>query len=72
MTRRGHRSIRWTKREIVLLKVLYPVLSTKEVARRVKRTPAACERKALAFGLKKSEKRLSEMGRESIAKRWGK
>ncbi len=62
---------RWTAEEVELLRDLYPDTPNLEIARRLGRTVKAVVSKANDLGLKKSEKRLRQMGKENVRIRYG-
>jgi hypothetical protein len=61
---------RWTKTEIGILRKLYRTRSNAEIARVLGRKVSSVVFKAHRLGLSKGVRRLKEMGRENIAKRW--
>ena len=61
---------RWTREEIFTLKRLYRSQSNAEIARVLDRTVSSIVFKGYRLGLSKGIKRLKEMGRENINKRW--
>ncbi|MGA2260517.1 MAG: hypothetical protein ABSH28_03670 [Acidobacteriota bacterium] len=61
---------RWTREEISTLKRLYRTRSNAEIARVLKRTVSSIVFKGYRLGLSKGIRRLKEMGRENINKRW--
>jgi hypothetical protein len=61
---------RWTRDEISTLKRLYRSQSNAEIARVLGRTVSSIVFKGYRLGLSKGIKRLKEMGRENINKRW--
>ena len=61
---------RWTKPQVEALRRLYRVHSNAEIARVLGRPVASVVFKAHCLGLAKGVRRLREMGRENIAKRW--
>jgi hypothetical protein len=63
---------RWTKEEISTLKRLYRTQSNAEIARLLGRTVSSIVFKGYRLGLSKGIRRLKEMGRENINKRWQK
>lgn len=62
---------RWTRAELELLVQLYPGTANLEIARRLQRTIKSVVSKAHHLGLKKTQSRLAEMGRENVALRYG-
>jgi hypothetical protein len=67
----AQRRPRWTKDEVSTLKRLYRTRSNSEIARLLDRTVSSIVFKGYRLGLSKGIKRLKEMGRENIDKRWG-
>ncbi|MBC8329309.1 MAG: hypothetical protein ISR76_03805 [Planctomycetes bacterium] len=63
---------RWTSEEVELLKQLYPELSNLEIARRLNRSQKSVVSKAHDLGLKKTPRRLRDMGRENVSLRYRK
>jgi hypothetical protein len=63
---------RWTKEEISTLKRLYRTQSNANIARLLHRTVSSIVFKGYRLGLSKGIRRLKEMGRENINKRWKK
>jgi hypothetical protein len=61
---------RWTKEEVSTLKRLYRSRSNAHIARVLGRTVSSIVFKGYRLGLSKGIKRLKEMGRENINKRW--
>jgi DNA-binding CsgD family transcriptional regulator len=61
---------RWTKEEIATLRKLYRTRSNREIARRLGRSVSSIVFKGYRLGLSKGIRRLKEMGRENINKRW--
>ena len=61
---------RWTKDEISTLRRLYRTRSNSEIARLLGRTVSSIVFKGYRLGLSKGIRRLKEMGRENIDKRW--
>jgi hypothetical protein len=68
--RAARRRPRWTKDEISTLKRLYRTRSNSEIARLLGRTVSSIVFKGYRLGLSKGIRRLKEMGRENINKRW--
>ena len=62
---------RWTKEEVALLKRLYRTHSNAEIAEILGRKVSSVVFKGHRLGLAKGARRLKEMGRENIARRWG-
>jgi len=60
----------WDTDQVKLLRLIYANLSNLEVARRLKRSVASVVYKAHALGLRKSPRRVEQMGRENIRGRW--
>jgi hypothetical protein len=65
-----HKRPRWTKEEISTLKSLYRTRSNMEIARLLGRSVSSIVFKGYRLGLSKGIRRLKEMGRENINKRW--
>lgn len=63
---------RWTRQEIATLKAMYRTKSNAEIAAVLGRKVASVVFKGYRLGLSKGPKRLREMGKENISKRWGK
>ncbi len=63
---------RWSKEEVLTLKRLYRTQSNAEIARVLGRTVSSIVFKGYRLGLSKGIRRLKEMGRENINKRWHK
>lgn len=61
---------RWTKSEVALLKKLYKTQSNATIADLLGRKVSSVVFKAHRLGLAKGLKRLKEMGRENISRRW--
>ncbi len=61
---------RWTKEEISTLKRLYRSKSNANIARMLGRSVSSVVFKGYRLGLAKGIRRLKEMGRENINKRW--
>ncbi len=61
---------RWTKEEISILKRLYRTHSNGEIAQVLGRKVSSVVFKGHRLGLSKGIRRLKEMGRENIRKRW--
>ncbi len=61
---------RWTKEEVALLKRLYRTHSNAEIASLLGRKVSSVVFKGHRLGLSKGPRRLREMGRENIRKRW--
>ena len=53
----------WTKKELNLLKKLFPVTATAKIAARLGRQTEAVKKKASRMGLCKSKKYLKSLGR---------
>jgi hypothetical protein len=62
---------RWTKKEVSTLKRMYRSKSNQEIADLLGRKVSSVVFKAFHMGLKKGPRRLAEMGRQNIEKRWG-
>ena len=63
---------RWTKEEVTTLKRLYRTRSNANIARLLNRSVSSIVFKGYRLGLSKGIRRLKEMGRENINKRWKK
>ena len=61
---------RWTSEEVVLLKRLYRTHSNAEIAEIIGRKVSSVVFKGHRLGLSKGARRLKEMGRENIRRRW--
>lgn len=61
---------RWTKEEVALLKRLYRTHSNAEIAAILGRKVSSVVFKGHRLGLSKGARRLKEMGRENIRRRW--
>ena len=61
---------RWTREEIAILKRLYRTHSNAEIAKELGRTVSSVVFKGYRLGLSKGVRRLREMGRENVGKRW--
>lgn len=61
---------RWTKEEVALLKRLYRTHSNAEIASILGRKVSSVVFKGHRLGLSKGARRLREMGRENIRRRW--
>ena len=61
---------RWTKSQLEILRKLYRAHSNEVIAEAVGRSVASVVFKAHCLGLEKGIRRLREMGRENIEKRW--
>jgi hypothetical protein len=61
---------RWTREEISTLKRLYRSESNANIARELGRSVSSVVFKGYRLGLSKGIRRLKEMGRENINKRW--
>ena len=61
---------RWTKEEVALLKRLYRSHSNAEIAGILGRKVSSVVFKGHRLGLSKGARRLREMGRENIKRRW--
>jgi len=68
----GRKRPRWTREEIATLRRLYRTRSNSEIARLLGRTVSSIVFKGYRLGLAKGIRRLKEMGRENINKRWQK
>jgi len=67
--KRIHRP-RWTRAQVETLRKLYRTHSNSEIAEAVDRSVSSVVFKAHCLGLEKGIRRLREMGRENIEKRW--
>ena len=61
---------RWTREEISILRRLYRTHSNAEIAQVLGRKVSSVVFKGHRLGLSKGIRRLKEMGRENIRKRW--
>ena len=61
---------RWTKEEVALLRRLYRTHSNAEIAGILGRKVSSVVFKGHRLGLAKGARRLRDMGRENIRKRW--
>jgi hypothetical protein len=61
---------RWTKEEVALLRRLYRTHSNAEIAGILGRKVSSVVFKGHRLGLSKGARRLKEMGRENIKRRW--
>jgi hypothetical protein len=61
---------RWTKEEISILRRLYRTHSNAEIAQVLGRKVSSVVFKGHRLGLSKGIRRLKEMGRENIRRRW--
>jgi hypothetical protein len=61
---------RWTREEVALLKRLYRTHSNAEIAGILGRKVSSVVFKGHRLGLAKGARRLKEMGRENIRRRW--
>ncbi len=61
---------RWTREEVSLLKRLYKTHSNAEIAEILGRKVSSVVFKGHRLGLSKGARRLKEMGRENISRRW--
>ena len=61
---------RWTKEEISVLRRLYRTHSNAEIAKMLHRKVSSVVFKGHRLGLSKGIRRLREMGRENIKRRW--
>jgi hypothetical protein len=62
---------KWDQAEIRRLRQLYPSHSNPEIARRLRRSLSSVIAQAFKLNLKKSRERLVRMGKEHMARRWG-
>jgi hypothetical protein len=70
ITKRAKVRPRWTKSEIAILKRLYRTQSNSEIAKVLGRKVSSVVFKAHRLRLSKGIRRLREMGKENILKRW--
>jgi hypothetical protein len=63
---------RWTIEQESMLRGMHKNHSNAEIAKAIKRSVTSVVFKAHRLQLSKSAKRLAEMGRANIEKRWGK
>ena len=70
MAKRAKVRPRWTKSEIAILKRLYRTQSNSEIAKVLGRKVSSVVFKAHRLRLSKGIRRLREMGKENILKRW--
>jgi DNA-binding CsgD family transcriptional regulator len=68
--RRARVRPRWTSEEITILKRLYRTHSNAEIAKVLGRKVSSVVFKGHRLGLAKGIRRLKEMGRENIRRRW--
>ena len=61
---------RWTSEEVAVLKRLYRTHSNAEIAEIIGRKVSSVVFKGHRLGLSKGTRRLKEMGRENIRRRW--
>ena len=61
---------RWTREEVALLRRLYRTHSNAEIAGILGRKVSSVVFKGHRLGLSKGARRLKEMGRENIRRRW--
>jgi hypothetical protein len=61
---------RWTREEVSLLRRLYRTNSNAEIAGILGRKVSSVVFKGHRLGLSKGARRLKEMGRENISRRW--
>ena len=61
---------RWTREEVSLLKRLYRTHSNADIAQMLGRKVSSVVFKGHRLGLSKGARRLKEMGRENIRRRW--
>jgi hypothetical protein len=61
---------RWTREEVSLLRRLYRTHSNSEIAGILGRKVSSVVFKGHRLGLSKGARRLKEMGRENISRRW--
>jgi hypothetical protein len=70
--RRPQKRPRWDESDLRMIFKLYSKASNFELARRFGRSVQAVASLGHTFGLKKHPLRLAIMGRQNIARRWGK
>ncbi len=70
LSKRSNMRPRWTKEEISILRRLYRTHSNAEIAEVLGRKVSSVVFKGHRLGLSKGVRRLKEMGRENIRKRW--
>lgn len=63
---------RWTKEEVAKLRSMYRAYSNAEIAKVLQRKVSSIVFKGHKLGLSKGARRLKDMGKQNIAKRWGK
>jgi hypothetical protein len=61
---------RWTEEQYRILREMYPTFSNLEIARRIGRSLKSVTSTGHKLGLKKSEERMREMGKENIRHRY--
>jgi len=61
---------RWTNEEVTLLKRMYRTHSNAEIAEKIGRKVSSVVFKGHRLGLSKGARRLREMGKENIRRRW--
>ena len=61
---------RWTRKEITILKKMYPSASNAEIAAKLGRKVSSVVFKGYRLSLSKNARRLRAMGKENIRKRW--
>ena len=69
-TKASRKRPRWTREEISTLKRLYRSKSNADIARVLGRSVSSIVFKGYRLGLSKGIRRLKEMGRENISRRW--
>lgn len=72
MPRKGDKMPRWTVEQLEYIRDNYTSLSNKELSCRTGKTVKAINTFAVRFGLRKSQERLAEMGRQNVSMRWDK
>jgi hypothetical protein len=62
----GSKMPRWSADELELLRSLYPIMPSIQIAKRMGRSLKSVSSKGVALGLRKNVGRLREMGRENV------
>ena len=63
MAKKKIKLTRWSKEEVGQLKKLFPAMSTRKVATKLKRSEKAVMQKAFTMQIKKSKKYLKSIGK---------
>ena len=63
MAKKKIKLVRWSKTELAQLKKLFPVMSTRKIAAKFKRSEKAVMQKAFYMQIKKSKKYLKSIGK---------